>query len=125
MQIITDTVFRLYLLTLPLLYAVLTAIGSIYFSIHFLLFKDETTFIFKAVRFTVAITAQQVRASLILIVIERIVSTIFLEKYSKFTSGYTMFVVLSIITYLYTLIYTAPSIVCKFSANLIWRPTLL
>ena len=106
---------RWYLLTCTVPYSILEAIGSLYFSSHIIINHEFDGPVYKISRFVIAASAQLVRASLFILVIERIISTIFLENYSKFSSNLTTFFVMTFVTYFTTVLHMGPDFLCKTS----------
>uniref|UniRef100_A0AC35GW32 G protein-coupled receptor n=1 Tax=Panagrolaimus sp. PS1159 TaxID=55785 RepID=A0AC35GW32_9BILA len=101
---------KLFLLTSCLPAALVITFGSIVFSLYFFITNDETDIIFKVIRLTVAMGAQHLRGSLVVLVIERIVSTVDLEKHSRRLPGFRLFFILTLCSYLSSLLYMIPSI---------------
>ena len=66
-------------------------------------------------RLIIAAAAQHFRGTLLFLVIERIVSTVFLDTHAA--NNRSVFVILTLITYTTTILYIIPSIACKLYSN--------
>ena len=73
-------------------------------AVWYLTMDTENHVVLQLIRALLAFCSQQIRASLIVIVIERIIATIFLERY-KLSSQLSLFWGLTIFTYLTSLLY--------------------
>ena len=117
-------IFRLFIITSFLSCGIIQAVMSIAFSTHYIIFRDESDFLFKSLRMCQSISSQHLRGSLFITVVERIVSTMYLDRYNTNSNNLRLFWILTLISCIFTASYSILSTICKwlFQLKLITLP---
>ena len=108
---------RLYILVSCSPFMVIIPIASIYISAYYLIFYPQPHFVIDILETLINFSSQQIRHTLLIFIAERIIATIFLERYIL-ASKIILFVCLTVFSYSATAFYMILIYYCKFSR---WR----
>uniref|UniRef100_A0AC35GRK5 Gustatory receptor n=1 Tax=Panagrolaimus sp. PS1159 TaxID=55785 RepID=A0AC35GRK5_9BILA len=110
---------RLFFVTSFIPASVVEVIGSILFSLHYLIVRNENDFYFKLIRLILGFASQHARGTLFILVLERIAATSYLETYGKYTSKLHVFFILTFFSFIFTLLYTTMCLCWIFFKSLL------
>ena len=88
-------------------------IGSVYLGTSYLIQGSGDSFEFKIVRLILALIAQVLRLTFLSLMIERIIATVYLEKYTQKISHFCLYLFLASLTYLIAMAFLVPNVTCK------------
>ena len=89
-------------------------VGSALFSCYILISNDTETHFYKTTRIVLKFSTQQIRSTLLITILERIVATTMLENYTKFSESFVLYITLTILTFVLSAVYTFYGAICKF-----------